>query len=159
MNATTRRAALRGSIAALAATPVLAIAAPAADPILEAYRRYRALQREAEPIDARLDVIRAGLVERCGEVSSKRPADIFRAHDPARAELCRLNEESDRLSNELIVPTDEIIETPATTLQGLLAKLRVALDLWPPASADLDYHEEAALAVLKDAVRLLEGAA
>lgn len=159
--ATTRRALFGAAALALGATvPVIAVKSAnprvAADPILEAaYRRYRALHDEQAPICVPADVLRAALVERWGEVRFARDAW---ERDPAHPELMRLNDKIDDLTSEIVDATDLIIDTQATTLQGLLLKLQVALDVWPPSNEDAEYHEDAAVAAIRDAVRLLEGA-
>jgi hypothetical protein len=138
-----------------------------ADPILEAYRRYRALNDEKDPFSAQAQAIRAGLVERWGEVRFARDAW---ERDPAHPELIRLIEKSNSLNSQLLDATDLIINTPATTLPGLLLKLQVALDVWPTrADEDPEYHEDAAIAdafplvrpqdrVVEISARLVEGA-
>jgi hypothetical protein len=70
--------------------------------------------------------------------------------------LLRLIEKSNSLCSDFLDATDLIIATPATTLPGLLLKLQVALDVWPPSNEDAEYHEDAAVAAIRDAVRLLE---
>jgi hypothetical protein len=124
-------------------------------PILEAYRRYRELNEEVGPVSAQAQSIRAGLVDRHGEVRNARDAW---ERDPAHAELMRLFDKSDSLCSALVAATDTIITTPATTLRGLSVKLQVALDVWPKGDdEELEYHDVAAAAVMRDAVRLLEG--
>jgi hypothetical protein len=152
----TRRSALGFSTAAL--TAGLTVPALAEDPILGLYRRYRALEDTSLHIEERDTLLRAGLTERCGEIGRDRPAYQCWGQDLAYAELMRLNDESDQTSNALADVTDEIMETPATTLAGLQCKMRVGLDLWPTSGGD-DYHELAALAFMKDALRMLSGSA
>jgi hypothetical protein len=114
-------------------------AAPAEDPVLVLYRRYREVEDAGEPRD--LPCTAASLWE----------------HDPSYAELVAVGVEADRL---VAVSTDmvqQMMKTPAATLPGLLAKMTVGMSLWAPAKpADLqDFDEEAARAFMADAVRLL----
>jgi hypothetical protein len=161
----TRRVALgfsaAATIAGLTAPAIASTALPAGrqetvDPILETYRQYRALEDAHDVVHARYTVLRAGLVERYGECRGMESVADLWERDPTYAEMSHASDESDRITEEELVPvTNSIIETPAATLSGLLAKSQVALDLWPSADADLDLHEDAALAALRDTVRLL----
>jgi hypothetical protein len=156
----TRRSALAFSAAAIVAgftVPALAGVA-AEDPILALYCRYRELEDASLRIEELTDLVRAGLTERCGEPRRDRPANQCWGQDPAYTELLRLNDECDQAAEGLTDVTDKIMETPATTLAGLQRKMRVGLDLWPTSGGD-DYHELAALAFMKDALRLLSGSA
>lgn len=80
--------------------------------------------------------------------------------DPATAEYERLIDESDRMNGEQTAVTDAMMATPATSAAGILAKMRVAVEIWPPGRPheDTEYHEDVALAFMRDAVRLLGGA-
>jgi hypothetical protein len=168
MSTTTRRGALRGasiagllSIPAIAATntpPALAAGrSETQDPVIILYQRYRELEDTLSPVFGRTEAIRAGLVERWGEVIGRESALERWGHDPAYAELLRVGAETDRLSNAIFELTNKMVETPATTLAGIRAKMQVGLDVWPTGEdmAD-DYHETAALAFMKDALRLLD---
>jgi hypothetical protein len=96
------------------------------------------------------------MVERYGECSGNTSADELWGRDPDYAWLCRAGEESNRILDEELVPaTYSIIDTPATTLSGLLVKAQVALDLFPTNDANIQIHEIAAFAALEDAVQLL----
>jgi hypothetical protein len=133
-------------------------AAPAEDPVLVLYRRYREVEDAGDVVHARWKILRARLVEKFGE-----PRDLpctaasLWEHDPSYAELVAVGVEADRL---VAVSTDmvqQMMKTPAATLPGLLAKMTVGMSLWAPAKpADLqDFDEEAARAFMADAVRLL----
>jgi hypothetical protein len=63
--------------------------------------------------------------------------------------------ESDQRVVDLCDLTEQMIATPATTLAGVRAKMRVGLDLWPEDDAP-DWHEETAFAFMTDALRLLD---
>jgi hypothetical protein len=103
----------------------------AVDPVLKAYRRYGALEDEQEPVNERCRALRDGLVERLGEPPrGMTAADCWRL-DPASAELKRSNKESDMLTGKIFVATKKLNDTRATTLPGVMAKLQVALDVWP----------------------------
>jgi hypothetical protein len=78
-------------------------------------------------------------------------------HDPGLSELERLNDECDRRNHLVMEMRDTIAATPATPLAGLRIKVRLAMSLWPhgPLLEETAYHEDFALAVLRDADRLL----
>jgi hypothetical protein len=52
-----------------------------------------------------------------------------------------------------------MMETPASSLAGIVAKFRVGLSQWPttrPAD-EFDFHEDVAHAFMTDAIRLIDG--
>jgi hypothetical protein len=157
----TRRCALGFSAAAIVAGITTSALVEARheieDPVIVLYRRYRGLGDAGLHIDERTGPLRAGLVERWGEIGRHQSADQLWEHDPASTELSRLNDESDQITDALTDVTNEIMETPATTLAGLRCKMQIGLDLWPTGGRkeDREYHEDAAFAFMKDALRLL----
>ncbi|MFP5248851.1 MAG: hypothetical protein ACLGP3_03385 [Acidobacteriota bacterium] len=152
----------RRTLLGAAALPV-ALAVPPAkadDPVLALYQRRKAIEAAQAVIDRQVHALRAELVERWG----KRQRDVSFAEqcgqDPAFPEFNRLCNESDRLNGESTALIDCMMKMPATSAAGVLVKLRLALEVWPSGRSDeeLEYHEAVALACMRDAVRLLEGA-
>jgi len=133
--------------------------APAEDPVLALYRRYQKTEVAGDAVYARHKILRATLIERNGDPCKLQcSAESIWGHDPSYAEFCASFDETDRLgavSTDLI---QQIMATPATTLAGLLAKMRVGMSAWAPAESpeDTDFDEDVACAVMADAVRLLE---
>jgi hypothetical protein len=136
---------------AIAGTTLTAGVQEPVDPILELYRQYREAVAAGDLVDDRYAVLRDVLVERYGEYMHA--AELWK-RDPDYAEMDRASDESDRITDEELIPAiDSIIETPAMSLAGLLAKAQVALD--HSSDAGNHIHEIAAFAALEDAVRLL----
>lgn len=104
-------------------------------------RRYREAEAAQVPIEQRATALRARWLARPGG-------------EPIPRELNRPIAESDRLTETMADLILEMMETPATTLVGVIAKLRVGLELYP---AELDHPDEATFAFAEDAVKLLEG--
>jgi hypothetical protein len=127
------------------------------DPVLKIYRRYRALEDEQEPISDRSSAIRAALIERWGEPSRLMRADDIWGQDPALAELRRLNDKCDMLTGKILAATERMNDTPATTIPGVMAKLQLALDVWPGCEDGNGIHEHTAISAIRDAMRVLQG--
>jgi hypothetical protein len=119
----TRRSALGFSAAALFAgltTPALAVADD--DPVVALYRRYAAAEAASETANEKLAQLRAILSARWGERGEWK-------HDPDYREFQRLYGEGDQRVVDLCDLATQMIETPATTLAGVRAKMRVGLSL------------------------------
>ncbi len=84
-------------------------------------------------------------------------ADLWR-HDPDYAELNRLNETSDDLSDEAADLFADLLAMPATSQAGALAKLRLAVSsyVWPE-RAEREFHHDATITLVRDAARALDG--
>ena len=67
-----------------------------------------------------------------------------------------IDEECTRLGDAAAELRSEIVDTPAASPAGALAKLQVALSLWHD-SMRLEYHHEVTLDLLRDAARVLGG--
>jgi hypothetical protein len=160
-----RRGLLGGAaalVAAYAATlPPSALAArtgPGDDPVLALWREYVDLMRRGNQVHCRAVALRAEVVARCGEpVGSKSSAAELWNHDPEYPELMRLHAESGRLCGLQAAVGEAIAAVPATSLAGLRIKVQLAMSLWPTGKLleEADYHEDFAMAVLRDADRLL----
>jgi hypothetical protein len=159
--------ALSGSVVALARTALALLGSRAAaaaepagtDPVLALWRHYNDLLRQQDPVSDSTTALRAVLAARWGKAGEATlPADILWGHDPQYAELRRLINESDRLGGLILDTGDAMADTPAASLAGLRGKIQLAISLWPTNQDYLDnceYHEDVALAVLRDADRLL----
>jgi hypothetical protein len=125
--------------------------------VLALWRRYVDLERASDRAYRPAAALHAALVARYGKGGAQTSVADLWGHDPDFPELERLNEESDRLNELQMEAGDTIAATPATSLAGLRAKVRLAMSLWPTGSLleYTDYHEDFALAVLRDADRLL----
>jgi hypothetical protein len=128
------------------------------DPVPALYRRYSEAKNGCDTASARAAAQRTALIERFGDPARLHCSakDIW-GHDPAYQEIGATIAESDRLGAIYTDLIGQMMETPATTLAGLLAKMRVGMDTWAPTKSpeDIDFDEEAARAFMADAVRLL----
>jgi hypothetical protein len=75
--------------------------------------------------------------------------------DPLNARRHQLGDEVDRLGLEMIDTADLIVGTPATSLAGLLGKVRAVRTMWLPPDAEHEYHEQLAADLLSEAERVL----
>ncbi len=90
------------------------------------------MEAEQIPLDSRNEELRTVLVDSYGEPTRWRmDADGQPADDPLFAELRHLNAESDARTGRMLALTNVAKKMPATTLAGLLAKVSVALSLFP----------------------------
>jgi hypothetical protein len=122
------------------------------DPIIALYQRLIATNAADYQLDAPCAALRAKLVDRWGEPG---PENDTWHSDPDHSELRRVIAESDRLNCESIDTLHEMMATPATTLAGVLAKMRAAVEIFSQFRELVEWHEEMAFAFMKDAVRLL----
>jgi len=145
-----RRSLLAGAAGVLTAVPFAAHAAQlravgalvrdiGADPVLDLYRRWRAVEAASDAAEGRLATARASLTGK-----------------PVR----RLIEECDRLNGESTDILDTVVATPATSQAGALAKLRMAAEVWPHTRPmeEFEFHEDVARDAILDAARLFGGA-
>jgi hypothetical protein len=122
------------------------------DPVVALYRRHQEAEETSKNTNRNVDSLRAILTRCWGEFSDWK-------HDPNYLVFKRLLDESNQCVNDLCDLTQQMMTTPATTLAGVRAKMRVGLGLWPYGD---DYekhaqlHEEAAFAFMTDALRLLD---
>lgn len=146
MSATRRNLLGAAGAAALVSVPVVVNAA-GDDPVLPLYRRWRALE------DAQLA---AEAKYRASASMNDAPA---LGNAPRDNETIRLMEEADRLNGETTDILEEIMQTPATTQAGALAKLRISAAVWPETrpAEHFEFHEEVARDAVLDAVRLFTG--
>jgi hypothetical protein len=120
--------------------------AVAVDPVLVLFNSWQVI--EAAVI--RVDALHAAAKAACGSA---------RQSDPNYPECRRLLEESDRLCDQVTDVVLRIMETPATSLAGIVGKMRIVLREWPTIPAEeCELHEKLAIACMTDAVRLLGGA-
>jgi hypothetical protein len=120
------------------------------DPVGALYRRYHEAEEASKNTDRNIDSLRAILTRRWGEFSNWK-------HDSDYLVFKRLLDESNQLVSDLCDLIHQMMATPATTLAGVRAKMRVGLGLWPYGDDyEPEWHEEAAFAYMTDALRLLD---
>jgi hypothetical protein len=120
------------------------------DPVVALYRRYQEAEETSKNTDRNVDSLRAILMRRWGEFSDWK-------HDSDYLAFKRLLDESNQRVNDLCDLTQQMMATPATTLAGVRAKMRVGLGLWPYGDDyKPEWHEIAAFAFMTDALRLLD---
>jgi hypothetical protein len=147
---TPRRSLLAGAAAVLAAAPFAAHAAQlrtvgalardtGADPVLDLYQRWRAVEAASDAAEGRLAITRTSLTKQG---------------------VRRLIEECDRLNGESFDILETVTATPATSQAGALAKLRMAAEIWPRTRPleEFEFHEGVAHDAILDAARLFGGA-
>lgn len=136
-------------------------AATAGDPVAALCEQILALHRMQTQTIAAATAVRRRLSRQSGNpVYGVASAKQLWGHDPACAELTRLNREADRLVDEMCDLFDELVAMPASTPAAALAKLRLALSEWMwPDHLELEWHHEATLDLVRDAARVLAGAA
>ncbi len=136
--------------------PSALLVATADDPLETLCGRYLAVEARAAPIEAEHTAVRAGLIERWGELTRGETAHERWGHDAAEADLRRLMHASDALNDESRELLEAIQETPARSLAGIVVKLRIATEIWPERfRRGLEFHEEFAIEAISDAVCLL----
>jgi hypothetical protein len=137
----------------------------APDPALVVYAKLRAAEANQNEASLACRNLRDKLVERWGDYRDSASVALWE-RDPDLAALRAKVEESNGFTALLADLTVELVATPATTLAGLHAKAILAVEMFPKTDAGYDrewpgdgpdYHEEVALAVLKDTERLLAG--
>ena len=161
-----RRRLLAGSgVATIAAAFALPMAtspvrAAPVDPVLARYAKWRALKDAEAIVNKQHDELRADFVRRYGECWED-GGDAW-GRDPRHSELDALLERCNDLNDQNTDLLDVLAETPATSLEGVCCKLIATVDVlkfMEGPNAELKYHETMALAVMRDAVRVLGGSA
>ena len=160
--ATTRRGLLgAAAVAPLAALPAVAAVPLAGDQVLASVARLQALRAAQDAVFAREVAARAALVARWGEIPSGLSGHAHWGRDRAYPEFDRLVDECDALSERITTLIEEIADTPASSLAGLLAKVRLAIGECPeqlrcnPGSRE--WHEMVMFKALDDVERVLGG--
>jgi hypothetical protein len=160
-----RRRLLAGSglVAALATVGLPALAASVRgqpDPVLALYAKWRMVEDEEAIVGKRHSELRAVLVQRHGEPTGFVSAQKLWGDDHIFAESSAACERSNDLCDESVGLIDAMMETPATSLEGLRCKFIVALDVWKfieKPGVEAEYHDDMTVAFLRDAVRVLGG--
>lgn len=127
----------------------------AGDPVVALYRRHAALEAVSLPLEARADALRAQLVAEHGAIKPAAASEWW-TYDFDHSELRRLNNACDELGDQQGDIVDAMLETPATSREGVLAKLRIALHLHPADVSGADFYEIVTVSFLRDAIRVLE---
>ncbi len=149
----------RGLLSAAALLPLSALPAvgakPIEDPVLQLCRAYRVADAASVEADARHSAGRRRFVARHGETMDDYSRLAAWEGDPEYPELKRLLSECNDLGDLAGDYLFQILETPATTIDGLVAKLWVAHHVQEPVSDRMSAAEELAATTIQDAVRLL----
>jgi hypothetical protein len=120
------------------------------DPVVALYRRYQEAEETSKNTNRNVDSLRAILTRCWGEFSDWK-------HDSNYLVFKRLLDESNQRVNDLCDLPQQMMATPATTLAGVRAKMRVGLGPWPFGDDyKPEWHEKAAFAYMTDALRLLD---
>jgi hypothetical protein len=132
----------------------------AADPVVVLYQQYVALENAQKPISAQEGELRAGFVERYGERRLDYSVIPQWETDQSYDELRRLVQECDEFTTRITAVIVTMIDTPATTMAGALAKLHVGNDMWADTRRGncSGIMEDIARAAMADAQRVLEEA-
>ena len=113
---------LIGSLSASLTEPA---AVDAQDPVLELERQWWAVNDAAVPLEAAHTALRAKMAERIGREPWDRGGRTKWRRDPDAAKLAKLNDDIDHLLDRQYDIMDQMVETDATTLAGIHAKLRL----------------------------------
>ena len=163
---TSRRRLLAGSglgvALAIVGLPIAAEAAAASDPVVAIYVKWRAVEDAETIADDRFSELRAILVQRYGEAGEVSANEAW-GRDPIYAEFEANRNKSNELSDEVADLVDAMMETPATSLEGIRCKMLTALEVWKfielPNAREPDHTDTMTVAFLRDAVRVLGGSA
>ena len=147
---------------ALPAAAAAAVSAPA-DPVLALYAEWRATEDAHTALCDQHTKLRAGFVQRHGELlgTSDGPTVTAWQRDPLKGELNALTDQCSEMSDRCTDLLDAIAATPAASIAGVQCKLLATLDVLrfleaPHVNPDsVEYHDAMALAVLRDATRVL----
>ena len=165
-----RRRLLAGSgVATIAAAFALPLAtspvhAAPADPVVAMYAQWQALEDRNTVLSARHSEIRDAMVARHGELRGYCDNAIHAAWqaDPRWPALDTATQEVNDLCDQSTDLLDVMTETPATSLEGVRCKLLAAvhvLKFIERPGFEAECHDTMALAVMRDAVRVLGGSA
>ena len=165
---TSRRRLLAGSgVATLAAAFALPLAtspvhAAPVDPVITLYAKWRALEDAETIVSKRQEELRAYFVSRYGELKGSQSTHQAWGSDPQHSELTALTRQCIDMCSDSTNALDALAETPATSLQGIYCKLLATISLLQSIESphvEMDFHDTIALAVLRDAARVLAGSA
>ena len=142
-----------------ASAPVLSHYALSEDPIIALYTRWRAVEDEQAVAEQRHTALIAELTHRHGDRQDM-GTERARQADPAYSEcgLCRAR--SDELNEEITRLLEVMIALPATSIEGIVCKMRAALEVWTFVDRrdyGPEFHEEMTIAFMRDAARMLGG--
>jgi hypothetical protein len=123
--------------------------------LIQRYRRYAVLHEALEKLSDD-EQLRQVLVSRYGECWHNH---VQRDADPDYRELMRRAEEANTLCEEYFELSCQIMAMRANSREGVLAKLRVALNEWPARRLeedDVECHEKYSHTAMLDAVHVLD---
>ena len=168
LSSASRRRLLAGSgVATIAAAFALPMAvspvhAAPTDPVVALYAKWRALEEAEVIVIKQQEALRAYFVRRYGELKPAESTHQAWGSDPRHPELTALTRQCIDMSSDSTDALDALAETPATSLQGIHCKLLATISMLQsiePPHVEMDYHDTIALAVLRDAARVLAGSA
>lgn len=140
----------------LLARGTAAIAADDAE-LIALYRRWRAAEDAREAASDRAAAIRERLTRIYGEAPlGLTAARALWGNDPAFPVLRREIEESNRQGADSGDLADELFALDASSIAGVLVKVRIAIEWADPPSDETTYSEEIAIDALKNVERVLE---
>lgn len=130
------------------------------DPAVTLCDQLRAMEAEHDVVSREHAVMRAGFVRRHGDLIHGDPGvRLLWESDPLIKRLDCLLAECDRFTDSTTDLAQIIMDTPAMSLAGVLAKVRLAITRFPRRTSSTGFHEDYALDVLRDAERFLGAAA
>ncbi len=133
------------------------------DPILAIYAKWRALENTIAVQEAQHNELRQAMVNLYGDpLKGTANYAAWRA-DSRQPALVQATSEVKNRCDEASELLDVMIETPAASVQGVHCKLSATISVLKfieKRDREAEYHETMALAVMRDAARVLgEGAA
>lgn len=140
-------------------------AASSQDQCVALLERFRALNAQSEAANRQHEAVREVMVTRHGELARDRP-EIWEAWnaDADYDQLVKFDAEATHAIAQSLNVVDQVLTAVPTSLAGIRAKLELIVELWPPGAdpvspryGESELHEDVALAVVREAVRLLEG--
>ena len=159
-----RRRLLAGSgLAAVLGTiglPVAAVAETLPDPVVALFAKWRATEDAIAGLDPKHTELRNSFVSQYGEMLKPGSDTDGWLSDPRRGELGDLTQAINDLCDESTALIDAMMETPATSLEGVRCKMIVGLNVWTfieKPGIEAEYQDHMTVAFLRDAVRVLGG--
>ncbi len=166
---TSRRRLLAGSgfATALASIGLPAAAAPSlptvgSDPVVAFYAKWQATENAIAALNSKHVELRNAFVARYGDMGHQGSNDEGWRNDPRAGQLHGLTQALNDACDESTGFIDAMMETPATSLEGIRCKMIVGLDVWrfiERPGVEAEYHDDMTVAFLRDAARLLGGSA
>ena len=136
------------------------LAAPrdaAPDPVIALYRQFLKIEAASRPFEVQCGTLRDELVAEYGAPNSARSTLALWGCDPRYSAMADAVDTFNTMHSQQWEVADQILETPATTQAGALAKLEVALQRWNGWDlSEEDQHIRAMYTSVEDAIRVLK---